>query len=364
MTYIAVSRRFRIADRRPRRRSRTHGPMTRNEFDYAWESRERHRRRVRAYDWSDSCSISGRITLDWLSAQVGSGKSATWVISTMAIRQGDRGLRPGSAPVRHAAPRCPRRNDARRCRSLPARRSTCADRYGAGCPRTTGARSRGSTRLPAAPRQLLAAAIAGLHHAAGFCVFNDCGVAAELPAQGVRSAARRLCRYRCASRRRRVLRLRGRPRPDLCGHPRRWPLPVSGHRRRRETGTGRSAKGTKLNIPMLPWRPAMPTSCEAWAGSKLLDAALEKGVHPVAVWRRQPRRRSDHAPLRSSRAPGARPRCGSSVPPRRQALASPAVSSAPGGGGYNRHNLARAWTAFVRSFVETGGSKMPVALSR
>ena len=56
----------------------------------------------------------------------------------------------------------------------------------------------------------------GLHHAArdraaGFCVFNDCGVAIEL-LQARGTEAHRLRRHRRAPRRRRVLCLRGRPR--------------------------------------------------------------------------------------------------------------------------------------------------------
>ena len=50
--------------------------------------------------------------------------------------------------------------------------------------------------------------IAGLHHAgrghaAGFCVFNDCGVVIELLAFTARARACCVCRYRRASRRRR-----------------------------------------------------------------------------------------------------------------------------------------------------------------
>ena len=57
--------------------------------------------------------------------------------------------------------------------------------------------------------------IAGLHHAArdhaaGFCVFNDCGVAIELLRSRFGLAAHRLRGHRCAPRRRRVLCLRER----------------------------------------------------------------------------------------------------------------------------------------------------------
>ena len=55
--------------------------------------------------------------------------------------------------------------------------------------------------------------IAGLHHAArdhaaGFCVFNDCGVAIEMLRRKPRPEAHRVRRHRCAPRRRRVLRVR------------------------------------------------------------------------------------------------------------------------------------------------------------
>ena len=95
--------------------------------------------------------------------------------------------------------------------------------------------------------------IAGLHHAArdhaaGFCVFNDCGVAIEL-LQARRAQAHRLRRHRRPPWRWGVLRVRGRCRGRVCGHARGRPLPVSGHRRGRRDRT-RRAQGTKLNLPL------------------------------------------------------------------------------------------------------------------
>ncbi len=80
--------------------------------------------------------------------------------------------------------------------------------------------------------------IAGLHHArrnaaAGFCVFNDCGVAIEVLRQvhGIRRLGLR--GHRRPPRRWRVLRLRGRPRPDPGRPARRRPSALPRHRRRR-----------------------------------------------------------------------------------------------------------------------------------
>ena len=98
--------------------------------------------------------------------------------------------------------------------------------------------------------------IAGLHHAAreraaGFCVFNDCGVAIEqLQARG--PEAHCLRRHRCPSRRRRVLRLR-RGRARWCSRTctRTGATCIRAPARPSETGRGPAA-GTKLNVPLPP----------------------------------------------------------------------------------------------------------------
>ena len=193
--------------------------------------------------------------------------------------------------------------------------------------------------------------IGGLHHAArdsaaGFCVFNDCGVAIE--------AARRLHGMR------RVAYV------DIDAHhgdgvfyafehdpdvlfadlheDGRFLYPGTGNRS--ETGRG-AAAGTKLNIPMPPGADD-EAFLEAWEEvERYLDAArpelilLQCGADSLGG-------RSDHAPAysRPKRMRTRRAACG--------VLADRYASGrvlAMGGGGYNRTNLARAWTRVVEELA-------------
>ena len=113
------------------------------------------------------------------------------------------------------------------------------------------------TAIMAGARRRAFVPIAGLHHAArdraaGFCVFNDCGVVIEPLRRAPRAAAHRLRRHRRAPWRRRLLRLRGRSGADLRRHPRETaaasiPAPAPARR-----PAGHRALGTKLNIPLPP----------------------------------------------------------------------------------------------------------------
>ena len=134
--------------------------------------------------------------------------------------------------------------------SMPATRPRCAA--------SSRPRRRRRRRRSVAARAVMAGRarrafipIAGLHHAArdhaaGFCVFNDCGVAIEMLRAQPRSEAHRVRRHRRASRRRRVLRIRETIRTcsfaDMHEDGRfLYPAPAP-----RETGRGRP-RGTKLN---------------------------------------------------------------------------------------------------------------------
>ena len=121
--------------------------------------------------------------------------------------------------------------------------------------------------------------------------------------------------------------------------------PVSGHRREHETGEGEAA-GTKLNLP-LPPGAGDDEFHAAWARVEAYLRRTAAGVHPAPVRRRQPRGRPDHAPGVQR---GGACACGGAAVPLADELGHGRVL-AMGGGGYNRHNLARAWTRVVESLV-------------
>jgi acetoin utilization protein AcuC len=193
--------------------------------------------------------------------------------------------------------------------------------------------------------------IAGLHHArrdgsAGFCVFNDCGIAVE--------------HLRAHHRVRRIAYI------DIDAHhgdglfyafegdpeitvvdlheDGRYLYPGTGHAY--ETGSG-SAAGTKLNIPLPPgatdaiffecWEHAigfvaqsepefliLQCGADSIAGDPITSLALSEQAHYRAA-------RDLTEIVRSGRAKGL---------------------LALGGGGYNRDNIARGWSAVVRALIE------------
>ena len=153
--------------------------------------------------------------------------------------------------------------------------------------------------------------IAGLHHAArdraaGFCVFNDCGVVIEL-LQARGTQAHRLRRHRRAPRRRRVLRLRGRPGGDIRRPARGWPLPVSGHG---HGGGDRQGRRARHEAQCAAAAGRGRYACSRRTGRKVHRAPGEvrPGVRAPAVRRRQPRGRSDHAPAPEPARPTGAPR--------------------------------------------------------
>jgi acetoin utilization protein AcuC len=193
--------------------------------------------------------------------------------------------------------------------------------------------------------------IAGLHHArrdsaAGFCVFNDCGVAIE------------------ALRRRRIRRVAYvdidahhgdgvfyayEEDPDLLfadlHEDGRYLYPGTG--RADETGKG-AARGTKLNIPMRPGATD-DDFIECWAEvERLLRAGrpefilLQCGADslegdPITHLAYSP---ASHAHAASRLCAIAEQHCGGRL-------------LAMGGGGYNTDNLARGWNAVVDALVRS-----------
>ncbi len=195
--------------------------------------------------------------------------------------------------------------------------------------------------------------IAGLHHAArdraaGFCVFNDCGVAIELLRS--RHGLKRIAYVDIDAHHGDGVFYGFEAEPSVMfadlHEDGRYLYPGTG--RADETGTG-AAKGTKLNVP-LPPDTDDDAFFAAWEGVEdylrkgrpefiLLQCGADSlGGDPIT-----------HLKLtEEAHAHAARRLC---------ALADEIGHGrvlAMGGGGYNRRNLARAWTRVVQSFLEAG----------
>ena len=194
--------------------------------------------------------------------------------------------------------------------------------------------------------------IAGLHHAArdqaaGFCVFNDCGIAVEYLRD--RFGLRRIAYVDIDAHHGDGVFYGFEDDPDLIfadiHEDGRYLYPGTGHAS--ETGRGR-ARGTKLNVPVAPgaddaafhgaWdkverhieahRPEfiiMQCGADSLAGDPITHLCWTEEAHA-------------HAAAALCRL--ADRHCGGRI-------------VGTGGGGYNRRNLARAWTRVVQSFVET-----------
>ena len=196
--------------------------------------------------------------------------------------------------------------------------------------------------------------IAGLHHRGArwrgrFLRLQRLRRRGRDPAEQVRTAAHRLRRHRCAPWRRRVLRLRERSGPDLRRHARGRSLPVSGHGTR---GRDRPRCGGRHQA-----QHSGAAGCRrrgvrgrVAAGARP-PAQARAGVHPAPVRRRQRRGRPDHPHALFGRNACAR-RAGSGAAwPSGSAMGA---CSGTGGGGYNRINLAQAWSGVVQGLLEYG----------
>lgn len=187
---------------------------------------------------------------------------------------------------------------------------------------------------------------AGRDHAAGFCVFNDCGVAVEwLRRQGIRRVAYvdidahhgDGVYYAFESDPELVF-------ADTHEDPR-FLYPGTGYAH--ETGTG-AARGTKLNLPLAPgaddrafdtaWQQVeehletlgaefflLQCGADSVAGDPLTHLGLSPDAHARAA--------AKLCALANRHAKG-----------RLVAM---------GGGGYNRANIAQAWTGVVRALLES-----------
>jgi len=192
--------------------------------------------------------------------------------------------------------------------------------------------------------------IAGLHHAgrghaAGFCVFNDCGIAVEHLRQD--HDLKRVAYVDIDAHHGDGVFYGFEDDPDLTiadiHEDGRFLYPGTGFAE--ETGKGR-AKGTKLNIPMPPGAGDSEFDV-AWARvvSHIDDAAPEFIIFqcgadslagdPITHLRYT---EAAHARAATDLCELADRHCGGRI-------------IATGGGGYNLRNLARAWTRVVESFA-------------
>jgi acetoin utilization protein AcuC len=195
--------------------------------------------------------------------------------------------------------------------------------------------------------------IAGLHHAtrdraAGFCVFNDCGVAIELLRR--QHGIAKVAYVDIDAHHGDGVFYAFESDPDLLfadtHEDGRYLYPGTGSAQ--ETGKG-EAKGTKLNIPL----PPGAGDAEFLAAWEQIEAYLRAGA-PEFILLQCGADSIDGDPLTHLRLS---PAAHAHAAARLCALADEFGHGrvvALGGGGYNRDNLARAWTGVVKAFVDAG----------
>lgn len=193
--------------------------------------------------------------------------------------------------------------------------------------------------------------IAGLHHAgrgnaAGFCVFNDCGVAAEILRR--KYGVRRVGYVDIDAHHGDGVFYGFESDPDFLfadmHEDGRYLYPGTGAVG--ETGKG-AAKGTKLNVPM----PPGATDEQFMTGWAKVEKFLEKHK-PEFILFQCGADSLDGDPLTHLRYSES---AHAHAALRLADIANRTAQGrllAMGGGGYNRRNLARAWTRVVRSLVE------------
>jgi len=195
--------------------------------------------------------------------------------------------------------------------------------------------------------------IAGLHHAmrdkaGGFCVFNDCAIAAEYLRKTY--GVQRIAYVDIDAHHGDGVFYGFEDDPDLIfadiHEDGRYLYPGTGAAD--ETGTGR-ARGTKLNIPLAPgagdaeFRVAWQRVEEYLHAAKPEFILFQCGADslegdPITTLRFT---EAAHAEAAASLCRIADQHCAGRI-------------IGTGGGGYNRHNVARAWTRVVQAFVEAG----------
>jgi acetoin utilization protein AcuC len=196
--------------------------------------------------------------------------------------------------------------------------------------------------------------IAGLHHAsrshaAGFCVFNDAGVVVELLRR--RWGLKRIAYVDIDAHHGDGVFYAFEDDPDLIfadiHEDGRYLYPGTGAAEERGRG---AAHGTKLNIP-LPPEAGDEQFYPAW---ERLEAFLE-AQRPEFIVLQCGADSLEGDPITHLRFTE---EAHAHAAARLAALADRICHGRVlglGGGGYNRRNLARAWTRVVKSFLETGG---------
>jgi acetoin utilization protein AcuC len=195
--------------------------------------------------------------------------------------------------------------------------------------------------------------IAGLHHAsrshaAGFCVFNDCGVVAEALKQ--RYGLSRIAYVDIDAHHGDGVFYGFEADPSLVfadvHEDGRFLYPGTGAES--ETGVG-AARGTKLNLPLMPGS-GDDEFFEAW---QRVEAHIERYAPEFVIFQcgADSLEGDPITHLRFTEEAHAHAAC------RLAGIAdrhSGGRVLALGGGGYNRRNLARAWTRVVGAFLEAG----------
>lgn len=196
--------------------------------------------------------------------------------------------------------------------------------------------------------------IAGLHHAsrasaAGFCVFNDCGIAAEW--LRARHGLRRIAYVDIDAHHGDGVHYAFEDDPDLIfadtHEDGRYLYPGTGART--ETGRG-AAAGTKLNLPL----PPGAGDAEFFAAWDEIEAHLD-ALRPEFILFQCGADSLAGDPITHLRFTEA---AHAHAARRLVALARRHAGGrlvATGGGGYNRDNLGRAWSAVVDAFVTAAG---------
>jgi len=194
--------------------------------------------------------------------------------------------------------------------------------------------------------------IAGLHHAArdraaGFCVFNDCGVAAEY--LRVKYGLVRIAYVDIDAHHGDGVFYAFEDDPDLIfadiHEDGRYLYPGTGSPE--ETGTGR-ARGTKLNIALAPGA----TDAEFFAAWERVEVYLD-AQQPEFILMQCGADSLEGDPITHlCLSEEAHARAAAALCRLADRHASGRII-ATGGGGYDRRNLARAWTRVVQSLAET-----------
>jgi acetoin utilization protein AcuC len=194
--------------------------------------------------------------------------------------------------------------------------------------------------------------IAGLHHAsrghaAGFCVFNDCGVATEILRR--KYGVTRIAYVDIDAHHGDGVFYSFESDPDLLfadiHEDGRFLYPGTGAAS--ETGVG-AAKGTKLNLPM----PPGANDEQFFAAWTRIEGYLE-ATRPEFILFQCGADSLEGDPITHLRfSENAHAHAAARLCALADSMAQGRLI-AMGGGGYNRRNLARAWTRVVRSLIET-----------